>query len=158
MKRSLLAIAFLFSSAATALAAQVEWLGYICITSNPLSAACVTDGIGLGECASLRFSPPNIGTNGTSTRLSLFEQHWAENYTLPAGSLVGTTFQTVNGTGTAKGVWTFNSQMRMTQTPAPANLTAATKTVTLTGEIQDYDGAAGCDVTFRAAVTLRPPH
>src|SRR5258707_8655948 len=58
----------------------------VCITTNPLPAACVADGITLGSCAGLRFRPPTTANAGTS--FSLFDRGWAENYSAP-GSLVG---------------------------------------------------------------------
>lgn len=153
MKRLLVVCALFSALAAPAAAAPDEWLGYFCITSNPLPAACVADGIGLGECATLRYAPPTAA-NGSSARVSLFEAHWAENYTA-AGTLASSTLVPVSGTGVAAGVWTFNASMKFTQTPP--TVTAATKTISFTGNAKDFDGAAGCNITFTAAATHRPP-
>jgi hypothetical protein len=114
----------------------------------------VADGIGLGECATLRLRPPTTA-NGPGTTMSLFEQHWSENYSAP-GSLVSTSLQPVSGTGMAAGVWTFNAAMKFTQTPT--TVTSTTKTISITGSAKGYDGATGCDITFTAAATHRPPN
>lgn len=116
MKRLLGAYALISVLATPAAAAPGEWLGYFCITSNPLPAACVADGIGLGECATFRYAPPTAA-NGTNASFSLFEAHWAENYTA-AGTLASPTLVPVSGTGVAVGVWTFNASMKFTQTPS----------------------------------------
>jgi hypothetical protein len=147
-----------------AAAAPDEWLGYACITNNPLLQACIDDGIALGECAAVRFAPPTVA-NGNKTRFSLFEQHWAENY-FTQGSLGSSIFKPVQGVGIAAGAYFFpdpndpaapTPTMKLVQDP-PNPVTTADKTISFTATIRNFDGAEGCNVTVRGAATLRPPH
>jgi hypothetical protein len=152
MKLPSIALLALTFSSTTVFAKDIEWLGYFCIV-NKLNQSCLDDGIRPGECATLRYTPRNMGSNGPSTRLSLYEQHWAANYTLPIGNLIGSRFKKVNGTGIAKGVWTFTSKMRIAKQIPRSSLTTY---LALEGDIYDYDGATGCNIKFTAAVTRRP--
>jgi hypothetical protein len=154
MNKFLAALFLLTVSAGPASAAHDEWEGNVCITTNPLPAACVADAVTLGSCAGLRFRPPTAA-NGPGTSFSLFAQGFAENYSAP-GSVVGTLPKPVTGSAIAGAVFTFSSKMALAQTPAL--VTSATKFITMTGQITTFDGAVGCDIAIRGAASLRPPH
>ncbi|MGQ0485200.1 MAG: hypothetical protein ACT4SY_07615 [Hyphomicrobiales bacterium] len=139
--------------ATNAMAARVEFRGSFCLTST--TAACTPEGWVAGDCPAFRYNPPNLGTNGPSTRVSIIGEYYAENYTLLSGNLIGTAYKTVNGTLVWSSGATFTSQMRITsQLPAP--LTATSKYVSITGNIKNFDWLPGCDIGFRAAGTRRP--
>lgn len=139
--------------ASDALAATVDFRGGFCLTS--ITTGCIAEGWKVGDCLSSRYTPPNLGTNGSSTRLSIIGDYYAENYTLPSGSLIGTTYKTVNGTLVWSSGATFTSQMRITaQRPAP--LTATSNYASITGNIKDFDSLPGCNIGFRASGTRKP--
>ena len=140
-------------AATTAAAAQViEFRGAACLTS--VSAACAPDGWSVGDCLLMRYSPPNIGTNGIGTEFSVMGQSFGANYAIATGSLVGTLFVPVQGTHVGRTGYTFNSTMRITsQSPVPTN---TTKVVNLAGGISDFDATVGCNVNFQASATKRP--
>jgi hypothetical protein len=128
--------------------ANVEFRGYVCLLT--VTPACTVEGWSAGNCGAFRYRPPNLGDNGPQTRFSYFDGLFAENYTLQTGSLIGTVFRTVQGTGVGSGGWTFTATMRFTS-QTPAALAATSPTVTLQGNIRTFDGIAGCDVSLRAS-------
>ncbi len=130
MKLAVLAMAGLIAATTSANAARVEFRGGLCVVS--LSTACTAvDETTLGFCYQMRYSPPNLGDNGPATRLSILEYGGAQNYTLPTGSLIGTGFKSVQGTGVYRVGYTFTSTMRITsQTPSDPS---TANVVTITG-------------------------
>lgn len=148
MKTIALASLGLTMMISTAAAARVEFRGGLCILTA--SAPCTTfEETSVGVCYQMRYAPRNLGDNGPATKVTLIEFGGAQNYTLPSGSLIGTSYQTVNGTGVYRSGFTFTSPMRITA-QSPATLTTATS-VTITGNIKDFDSIPGCDVKFLGA-------
>lgn len=138
--------------ATNAIAATVEFRGGMCIVST--SSLCAADGWNIGDCLLLRYSPPNLGTNGPTTEFSLLGQSSADNYSLASGSLVGTTLKAVAGKHVGRAGSSFNSTMRITsQSPVP---TATSRFVNLQGNITNFNDTTGCTVGFRASATRRP--
>jgi hypothetical protein len=81
------------------------------------------------------------------------------SYVLPAGvSLLGgyQTFPSVSAHGESSDVGPFNYTGSLNLTIAPALLTPSTSNVYITGTVGDIFGYAGCTVTIRAALALRP--
>ncbi len=153
MKKVVLTMAALAVSAGGAIAQTVEFRGAACITS--VNAACTPFGWTVGDCLLMRFSPRSLGTNGPATELSLFGQSFSDNYSLATGNPVGTVFQPVIGIHVGRTGYSFSSNMRFTsQSPAP--LLASSKSVTLAGNLTNFDDSTGCTVGFRATGTLRP--
>lgn len=131
-------------------AAEVEFRGAFCVTS--ITNACSLPGWVPGCHTNFRFSPRNLGDNGAKSRLSIFDGFLAQNYTMASGSPYGNTFRDVSGVRFGRGVAQFSSQWKITnQTPAPANLTAASAFVSFNGAITGFDNIDGCDITFKAA-------
>ena len=149
MKRTLIAVAALAFSAATVSAAQVTFRGVLQFTA--VTQACLDAGDGQpGEVWFMRFSPPNLGTNGPSTRLTLFyELGGAASFTLASGSLVGATFKNIETTGIFRGVGSSPATMRL-RTQVPAAPTDTTTAISITGDTTDFTGDAGCTVSFIA--------
>jgi hypothetical protein len=143
-----LSLALMISSAS---AARVEFVGTLDILS--VTTACTTQQeTEINRIYEMRYNPPNLGVADDRTSLSLHEGTaggGAQNYTLPTGSLIGTAFQTVAGTGIYRHAFTYTTTMRIIS-QAPAALTTATNSVTLVGNINNFDGVTGCNVQFRA--------
>ena len=93
----------------------------------------------------------NLGANDARTSLSVFIPYGAANYTLASGTLVGTTFKSVTYSnvyryaGTSPGA----SKVRITSMK-PAVVLPDTPDIRFKGNIKNFDGDAGCDVSFSA--------
>lgn len=151
-----LTFAILFAAAVVAQAPSakaqiIEFAGSFVLAK--LNQTCIDAGWTLGDRAMARFTPPKIGDNGSSTRLSYFFTNFAENYTLPKGSL-SSKFKKVNGVGIGRGPFSFNSKMRVTRL-SPKNIKASTTFIEMAGNIQDFDGIAGCNISFRGGFARR---
>jgi hypothetical protein len=152
--RTLVALGTIMASlSAPAVAAQVEWRGAVCVTTA--NTVCLADGWAVGDCMTLRFLPPNIGTNGPSTRLNFGGQFGASQYTLDSGTLVGATFKPVRETVSGRFGFQATTPMRLSSL-LPATITATTSTISLVAIIQDTDGTSGCTLGVRGAATLKP--
>ncbi len=147
MKRLMIALSTLCIFALPAQAARIEFRGSFHITSA--SPACVDDGYPIGYFFTFRYNPRNVGDNGPSTRLSILDPNLMENYTLQSGSLIGTTFRLVDAAGIARGFFTFPAHMRITS-QVPATPTLTTVSVTLNGNIQQFDSDPNCQIGFTA--------
>lgn len=79
-----------FAGPSTAFA-QKEFRGRGCIIT--VNSACAARGFKAGDCADVRFTPPNAVGNGNNTRFSIITPNYAMNFK-QAGSAVGTTYQT----------------------------------------------------------------
>ena len=147
MKQIFLTLIISCSLASSALAAQVQFRGAILITAA--TQACLdNDDAHVGDFFDMRYSPPNVGDNGVSTRMTLLDLGCAQNFTLASGSLIGTTFRTVSSAFICRGAGTGTAQMRITA-QSPANLSAA-NFANITGNINTFFDP-GCNVQFRGA-------
>src|SRR5205809_593886 len=81
--------------AANAVAGVVEFRGGFCLLT--VTTSCASASWNVGDCLLLRYSPPNLGTNGPTTEVSVLGQSFGDSYSLASGSLVGTTYKTVAG-------------------------------------------------------------
>ena len=89
---------------------------------------------------------PNYNGGPNTTRVSFFLPYFANNFTLPTGTLVGTTFKQVNATGLGQSATGYKAQARI---PAmtPAAPAPATVFVTATVDINGFDSdAPTCNV------------
>ena len=155
MTRALLVILLLSASAGSAAAKATAWRGEYCIATQ--TSACAASGFATGNCYDMVFTPPNVGANGPSTEFHYTTNSFAENYHLATGSLIGTTAKTVNGTGIWRtGVNSFTATMNFTK-QTPALPTTTTAFINIEGNINNFDGTPGCNVSFRAGTTLVPP-
>ena len=151
MQKILLAGLALAASASMTQAAIVEFRGGACITA--VTTACAADGWDIGDCMSMRYSPPNLGTNGAATELTFMNQAFGVNYGLATGTLVGTTYKPVSGVHVGRTGYTFSSSARITTQTA---VSAASSSVTLIGNITNFDSTTGCTVGFRASGARKP--
>jgi hypothetical protein len=151
-----LAAAFLIVGSSVANAnPNVEFDGALCLTT--VTSQCLPMNWAIGNCAVVRLAPPNLGTNGPPTRLSMyFHGDYAFNVTLNAGSLIGTTFQTVTATRMGTVAVQYSAGARFTL-QSPAAPTATTNTIAFLGGINNFDiDGTGRNVSFRGAVTRKP--
>lgn len=152
MRRFCLAAA-VFAIGTASASAATEFRGSLCITKT--NAACSAGGWGVGDCLLMRFSPPNVGTNGPKTELSLFGQAFADNYSLASGTLIGTTMKPVSAVHIGREGYAFSTTARFTlQTPKVP--TTTTESILIRGSIANFGDTTGCTVTFRATGVNRP--
>ena len=147
MRRIGIAGAVICLLATNTMAAQVTFRGTIHFTA--LSQTCIVNGDGaVGDFAMMRFSPPNLGTNGAPTRISIFNDFGgAQNATLASGSLVGTTFKNVTTTGIYRGAGSGPATLRLTS-QSPSSPTKTTASMTIAGDWTDFSGDTGCTISF----------
>ncbi|MFH1793769.1 MAG: hypothetical protein ABIK36_07685 [Pseudomonadota bacterium] len=135
----------LLGAGATAAAAQANhFRGSACIQT--VTAGCAAVGVTRGMCYDSRLRPPNYNGGPNSTRISFFLPYFANNFTLPTGTLLGTTFKQVNATGLGQSVTGFTARARI---PAmtPAAPAPATVYVSATVDINGFDSdAPTCNV------------
>ena len=154
MKRVLLAGIALGLTVTGALAQSIEFRGAVCLTAVTSTCTTLSSPWNVGDCTTLRYSPPNIGTNGASTNFNLIGSGFANSYFLASGSLVGTTLRTVAGTKITRTMSTWSPTMRISsQTPLPSSTSLSEA---LQGDISSFDNNPGCNVSFRASATKKP--
>lgn len=153
MKRGFFSVAMLFCGVISANAQAVEFRGSACLTK--LSSACSSAGWQIGDCFLMRYSPPNLGTNGPSTEFSLFGQSYADNYSLDTGSLIGSTMKPVVGLHIGRTGYSFSSTMKI-QGQKPNPLQTGSPTVNFTGSLSNFGDTANCTVSFTASGVNRP--
>jgi hypothetical protein len=150
IRKVLIGLAMALGFSMSAHAATVEFTGSFIITA--VSAGCAGEWF-VGDEGLARFTPRNLGDNGSNTRFSVFFRTFAFNHTL--GSNLTSTFKVVNGTQIGRGASTFTSEMRVTS-QSPSTITATTNFVTLVGQVKDLTDVTGCTVTFRSGLARRP--
>ena len=99
--------------------------GSACVIT--VTAGCAAQGVSVGNCMTARFTPPNFGSSGSATRLSLFSPFYSQNATFN-GSLIGTVFKSATMSQIGNGASTYPITMRIpSQVPAnPATAAALT--------------------------------
>jgi hypothetical protein len=151
--KSLIAATGLMAFAITPAAANDQFIGTTCITA--VTSGCTTNGTtGVGDCMFSRFTAPNVGGTDQYTSLTMLHQNNAQNYHLGSGTLIGSTFVTVQGANIHRNAAFGTAQMRITSmVPNPIG---TSKTVVLKGNINTYDGDSSCNVGF-ATTGYREP-
>ncbi|MCC0077989.1 MAG: hypothetical protein H6898_15645 [Rhodobacter sp.] len=153
VKTSALALPLVFSLAGTGHAQSVEWRGFVVLDGS--GSNCEQYGWGGINTGQARFRPSDLGSNGSETRLSMFLGTFAIIFSRegrfdrrwrPVASTVVSSYTRAIDT----------IQVRVTsQTPRDAALTADTPQIYLVGQIQNMEGAAGCNPTFTATLLRR---
>lgn len=138
-------IGALLGAGATAASAQANhFRGSACIQT--VTAACASVGVARGMCFNSRLRPPNYNGGPNSTRISFFLPYFANNFTLPTGTLVGAAFKQVNATGLGQSVTGYTAQARI-PVMTPAAPAPATVYVNATVDINGFDSdAPTCNV------------
>lgn len=135
-------------------AAKVTWRGNMCVTA--FTAACPAGDWELA-CYSMAFRPPNLGDNGPNTLFAFGDEEFRYGMRLASGTLVGSTPKTVTQTTITTGGFSPPSGVTMRfATQSPASITTTTPNVFMTGVINNIDGYAGCNISFRASGVLAP--
>ena len=121
--------------------------GNACIQT--VSAGCAAIGVTAGGCSTARYRPANYNGQGNSSRLSLFNPYYAQNFTLPTGTLVGAAFKSVNVTQVGQSTTLYTATARI-PAQAPASPVAATVYLNATIDINGFDSdAPTCNVRMR---------
>lgn len=146
MRNSLssLTLAFASTLASSAVLAQApgHFRGSACVISA--TAGCAAQSIAAGFCVSARFVPPNFGSSGNNTHLSLFYPFYSQSASY-RGSLVGTVFRGVTMTQIGGGASTYPITMRIpSQVPANPATAAA---LTVIADINSFHPS--CNVRLR---------
>lgn len=154
-------LAALLSAAATTASAEVVFIGTI--ISTAVTPQCQS--IGVGDRSPSVYHPklPVVGQENFSG-LSWIRGHYALGYRL-AGLNFDATFRVVESGGVGWGDTYFRpaaqrAQIRITSSvPPTANITTATPSVTITGQIKRLNtdpGGLACVVTFRGVYVKDP--
>jgi hypothetical protein len=131
-----------------------EWRGGGYVTFQ--TQACVDEGFRPIEFRLVRYVPPNVGTNGPSTRLVFYLRWGAVSYRLPSGEL-GTTFQNVEGGRTFRGTQFFDNQAKMRViVRRPIVVAENTPSVRLSGVILNFEDVLGCRAVFDVSLARDP--
>jgi hypothetical protein len=147
-----LMLAFLGVMATNATAAVlVEFRGEFKVTAQSQICTDISGDL-TAVTFKMRLMMPNLGDNDSRTSMSLIiDGIGAANYTLPSGNLFGTTFKSINYSnvyryaGTTPGA----SKVRFT-VQRPQTLTIGTQDIRIKGDIKNFDGDVGCNVSFSA--------
>ncbi|TCT03339.1 hypothetical protein EDC22_12012 [Tepidamorphus gemmatus] len=107
--------------------------------------------------ASARYRPPGVGSNGPSTRFSVFfPLFYATSFVLQSGNLTAA-YKTVDGGGLGSQLWVYPTKPRMRVTlRSPSAVNASTEAVRLKGQINGFDNVRNCVVDFDVSLTRRP--
>lgn len=103
----------------------------------------------------IRFRPSGLGTNGSTSGLSLFELSGALNYEVVGRFAANPKIaqaQSIFDHGNVSSVLTKVAFL----TQNPSTLTVTTEAVAATGSILGFDEMAGCTIQFRMGTTKRP--
>ena len=113
------------------------------------TAACADTGFTDPAYANAIYRPRKLGTNGNSTRFAFFfPPFYATSYELPKGKLRKAFKPVVGGaTGTVTEFFAVKPKMRITEM-TPPKPRAKTRSLSISGEIENFDGKAGCKVDF----------
>ena len=125
-----------------------------------VSNGCAPSGTSIGDYYTMLYRElPETGNNSYGGGVAFITPISSVSYVLPAGvSLIGghQTFSNVSAHGESSDVGPFDYAGSLNLTIAPALLTPSTPSVYITGTVGDILGYAGCNVTIRAALALRP--
>lgn len=148
MTKLLLAGVLLGSGAAAASAQSqpTQFRGNACIQA--VSSACAPVGVTRGTCYEARLRPANFNGGPNSTKISFFQPAFAMNFTLPTGTLVGSTFKTVNAVGLGQSATPYTAQARIPAL-APTAPVSSTYFASAIIDINGFDSEAPlCNVTL----------
>lgn len=154
MKTGVVLAAAILSASATGASAEIVFIGTIKFTAQ--TPQCV--GNRVNQYANSVFHPAAVGGNANFAGLSWVWSYYSRGHEL-SGRNFDATFRAVKTGGTGWGGPYFvpatrEAQIRIaTSVPAVASITAATQTVTMTGQIKRFDDNAGglaCIFNFTA--------
>ncbi|WP_436644558.1 hypothetical protein [Microbaculum sp. FT89] len=152
---AIVGLAMLAVAATSARAEEVEYRGSGYLKN--FTAACAPKGYDEPVFVNAIYRPRKLGTNGSGTRLSFFLQpFYAMSYELPKGRL-GKRFKKVVGGATGTATEFFSTRPRVRLTDAnPGRINLKTTSVTLAGQIDNFDGIKGCRADFELGLNYHP--
>jgi hypothetical protein len=137
---------------ASAEAARVRFQGSLTFLSQ--SAACTAEDVQeVGSFWIVRFRPPVVPDNGPGTAFSIFHQKNAFSFVLPDG-VFNTVFKPVEVMDIGDNFQPWQGvKVRFTTNPV---VNAATRFITVNGQISRWENIPGCTLTFTMALVRRP--
>ena len=151
MKRLAISVLAMFGSMTSAYA-LTDYEGSVCVTS--LTNACLQEGWTVDSCFTSRYTPRDVGDNGTRTQLSLFSRTFAIGFAMFNVNPVSNKPIAITAAKIARGGYTFDMGFRLIS-QSPATPTTSTKEITLVGSFTNWDETPGCTLNFRGAYTRR---
>lgn len=154
MKRIIMkfALAATASAALVGLAEQAQaetrFVGRIIFTAK--SGTCDWDPV--GNRAQIRFTPANVGDNGSDSSLSQFDDDWGGLGATLVGGSFNTTLKAVRAYDIWGGAWSRSGVKVKFSTQTPATILTTTNLVNVTGQLQNWVGGPLCVVTFRMSL------
>jgi hypothetical protein len=140
--------------AGTAFPAWAEvWQGDAFIVKR--TTTCTTNNWEVGDFFRTVLRPANVGTNDTSSRLTLIGSRNAQRFFMVDQELAGTgTYTGIFITSMAGFIsWPDGTFAAAKVKPAP---TPTTQTLSLNIRLDKFSGLAGCTVTLQGSLNLRP--
>lgn len=162
MKRMLLAALCCIPFGAPASAQQwVSWYGDA-IIEDPTAGCSSTGGTQAGSFVGMTYNPANIGANGTTSSLAVFQSRSGMSMRIVDGSFAGGN-QPYEGRGVSGNGNRFqyptagNTTQGLVETfsQVPTTLTDQTLYVQLTTRVTGYFGNANCTLTLRSYLVRR---
>jgi hypothetical protein len=144
-------IVSLAAMAATASPALAEWRGAYFVTTA--TSACSSIKVAAGSTGTLRYRVPGVLNNGTTTRMGFFTTSGAHGYQFEGAIAPGGAAVVVLGGGVSTGPYAILGAKLSIQSRSPATLATSTEFVTLKATVENMQGVAGCNVSFRASLT-----
>jgi hypothetical protein len=139
--------------ATAAEAEQVRFLGAFTVTSETNCLARY-----VGELFNSAFRPAHVGSNPNFASLTMLNQYSGDVYQRAAGNFPLNTWVPVTARGFDNQFYTYPAQIKITS-QSPATITAATRSVILTGVIRRMGNDVGdggvCVAGFRGAYFRR---
>jgi hypothetical protein len=144
---------FLMANASVASAQDVNFRGTFVITK--LNQACKDVGWVRGDLAPSQFVPGGVGDNAF-TGLSYFFTFFAEgyHYSGPYIDLTQGDSVVVFGAGVGPSAFSFNAGLKLNSVK-PGNITPNTSFLRIVGQIENFNGTSGCNITFRGSYNRR---
>jgi hypothetical protein len=132
--------------------AMAEWRGIFLVTSA--TPQCEEDQTAeVGTTGKMRFRVPNVLGNNNTTRFTFVYEWGAQSYARVGA--VGSVFVPMNGGGVGSGPYSFSNATARIVSLSPAAPTASTQFVNIVMQINNLEGAIGCNVTLRSALNRR---
>jgi hypothetical protein len=152
MRKILVAAAALLGATTGAAKAELVWDGELIVKT--VTAACGTSWAPADFAAAV-FRPANIDDNGVDSYFSFLQRDRALSLKIVGNSFVGNgnyagTLTRRNGQGLSYQGTFANIVV------TPANFTAATKNIQITGTIRRVENVVGCNLGFTAVFVRRP--
>jgi hypothetical protein len=132
--------------------------------SSATAASCAANGEDVGNIYTVRFTPPNLGNNGSKWRLSFFSLSYGQNYEFYSGNYPTNTAKNVDlaaSIGRGAQNFTVTPQVAVTKL-TPSTYSINNTFVYIEGKIRNIGNNAtvslsdGCDVSFRMVGELKP--